>query len=110
VTDQPVFLNQVVMGSTNIVPAELVTLTKALQQQIGRTKTYQNGPREIDIDILYYDDLILDKDELVIPHPRIAERLFVLDPLCELMPDWVCPITRKRVQMMRDELLQLESA
>lgn len=106
VTDQPVFLNQVVMGNTNIVLAELFTLTKALQQQIGRTKTYQNGPREIDIDMLYYDDLILVTDDLVIPHPRIAERLFVLEPLCELAPDWVCPVTRKSVQVMLDELMQ----
>ena len=110
VTDQPAFLNQVVMGNTNIVPAELVTLTKALQQKIGRIKTYQNGPREIDIDILYYDDLILDTDDLVIPHPRIAERLFVLEPLYELMPDWVCPVMHKTVQVMRNELMQGESA
>ena len=106
VTDQPVFLNQVVMGNTNIVLAELFTLTKALQQQIGRTKTYQNGPREIDIDMLYYDDLILVTDDLVIPHPRIAERLFVLEALCELAPDWVCPVTRKSVQVMLDKLMQ----
>lgn len=105
VTDQPVFLNQVIMGKASIAPAELVVKTKELQQQIGRTKTYQNGPREIDIDILYYNNLIIDTAELVIPHPRIAERLFVLGPLCELAPDWVCPVTRKSVQMMLDELV-----
>ena len=109
VTDQPVFLNQVVMGNTNITPAELVVLTKELQQKIGRIKTYQNGPREIDIDMLYYDDLILDTDDLVIPHPRIVERLFVLEPLCELVPDWVCPVTHKSVQVILDELVQRES-
>jgi 2-amino-4-hydroxy-6-hydroxymethyldihydropteridine diphosphokinase len=110
VTDQPVFLNQVVMGRTNIAPAQLVIKTKALQQQIGRTKTYQNGPREIDIDILYYHDLIIDTDELVIPHPRIAERLFVLEPLCELVPDWICPITHKSVQVMLDELIATDNS
>ncbi|MES2607494.1 MAG: 2-amino-4-hydroxy-6-hydroxymethyldihydropteridine diphosphokinase [Pseudomonadota bacterium] len=109
VTDQPVFLNQVVMGNTNLAPTEIVVLTKALQQQIGRIKTYQNGPREIDIDILYYDDFIINTDDLVIPHPRIAERLFVLEPLCELVPDWVCPVTYKSVQVILDELVQRES-
>lgn len=105
VMDQPAFLNQVVMGNTNIAPAEVIALTKTLQQKIGRTKTFQNGPREIDIDMLYYDDLVIDMDDLVVPHPRLAERLFVLEPLCELAPDWVCPITHKSVQMMLDELV-----
>ncbi|MES2253395.1 MAG: 2-amino-4-hydroxy-6-hydroxymethyldihydropteridine diphosphokinase [Pseudomonadota bacterium] len=108
VTDQPAFLNQVVMGKADILPDALVTLTKALQQHIGRIKTFQNGPREIDIDMLYYDDLIINTDELVIPHPRIAERLFVLEPLCELMPDWICPVTRKSMQEMLGELIQRE--
>lgn len=109
VTDQPVFLNQVVMGNTDVAPTEIVALTKSLQQQIGRTKTYQNGPREIDIDILYYDDFVINTADLVIPHPRIAERLFVLEPLCELAPDWVCPVTRKSVQVMLDELVRQEN-
>ena len=109
VTDQPVFLNQVVMGNTDVAPTEIVALTKALQQQIGRTKTYQNGPREIDIDILYYDDFVINTADLLIPHPRIAERLFVLEPLCELVPDWVCPATHKHVQVMLDELMQIQS-
>ncbi len=109
VTDQPVFLNQVVVGNTYVAPTEIVALTKSLQQQIGRTKTYQNGPREIDIDILYYDDFVINTADLVIPHPRIAERLFVLEPLCELAPDWVCPVTRKSVQVMLDELVRQEN-
>lgn len=105
VTAQPSFLNQIVMGNTNIVPAEIVVLTKALQQKIGRTKTFQNGPREIDIDILYYDDLIMNTEDLVIPHPRIAERLFVLEPLCEIVPDWICPVTHKSVRVMLSEFV-----
>lgn len=105
VMNQPSFLNQVVVGITNISPAEIVVLTKALQQKIGRTKTFQNGPREIDIDILYYDDLIVNTEDLVIPHPRIAERLFVLEPLCEIVPDWICPVTHKSVRVMLTELV-----
>lgn len=104
VTDQPSFLNQVVMGNTDIHPAEIVLLTQALQEQIGRTKTFRNGPREIDIDILYYDDLIMNSEDLVIPHPRIAERFFVLEPLCDIAPDWQCPVTHKSVQVMLGEL------
>jgi 2-amino-4-hydroxy-6-hydroxymethyldihydropteridine diphosphokinase len=106
VTDQPAFLNQVVMGVVDISVADLFHKTKELQQHIGRTKTYLNGPREIDIDILYYDDLILDTDDLTLPHPRIAERLFVLQPLFEIAPHWLCPRANKSVQMMRDELLK----
>ena len=108
VTDQPSFLNQVIHGQTHITAFELVQLTKALQQEIGRIKTYQNGPREIDIDILYYGNQIINSDELVVPHPRIAERLFVLEPLCELLPNWVCPMAHKSIQMMLDELVQQE--
>ncbi len=98
------------MGNTYVAPTEIVELTKSLQQQIGRTKTYQNGPREIDIDILYYDDFVINTADLVIPHPRIAERLFVLEPLCELAPDWVCPVTNKSVQVMLDEFGNVKTA
>jgi len=106
VMDQPAFLNQVVIGDTRIYPEALIVLTKALQRKIGRTNTFQNGPREIDIDMLYYDDLIMETAELVVPHPRIAERLFVLEPLCEMMPDWICPVTHKSIRTILDDLLQ----
>lgn len=104
VTDQPAFLNQVVMGDVHLSLMQLLDHTQLLQSTIGRTKTYLNGPREIDIDILYYGEVIIDTPTLTVPHPRIAERLFVLEPLCEIAPNWLCPVTQKTMHQLLNEL------
>jgi 2-amino-4-hydroxy-6-hydroxymethyldihydropteridine diphosphokinase len=82
---QPPFLNAVVTGETSLSPEELLAAAKAIETRIGRKPTYHWGPRVIDIDILFYGTLQIDLPDLVIPHPLIAERAFVLVPLAEVI-------------------------
>ena len=91
VTDQPRFYNMVLRGRTHLTPQELLRFAKSTERRLGRTDTLRYGPRPIDIDILAYGDLQLDEPDLTIPHPRIAERDFVLAPLAEIAPDLVLP-------------------
>lgn len=95
--EQPVFLNQVISGNTALSPHELLTFLKGIEQEMGRIKNFQNGPRLIDIDILLYGEKIIHTADLVIPHPRMLERGFVLLPLVEIEPELVIPGTNKSV-------------
>ena len=90
--DQPSFLNMGVEGETDLPPLELLKFLKTLETELGRTPTFRYGPRLIDLDILFYDDLILQTPELTIPHPKLHERAFVLMPLVDLAPDFVHPV------------------
>jgi 2-amino-4-hydroxy-6-hydroxymethyldihydropteridine diphosphokinase len=92
VTDQPRFLNIAVEGSTILSPADLLNLLKRIERTLGRTPGIRFGPRVIDLDILLYDDLVLQTDEITIPHPRMTERAFVLLPLAEIAPDVRHPV------------------
>ncbi len=92
-TDQPPFLNMVVRAETELEPQDLLDYLKNLEKDLGRTPTFTNGPRQIDIDILFYDMLVLDTPGLVIPHPRLQERAFVVVPLADLAPDFIHPVT-----------------
>ena len=85
--DQPAFLNQVVKAQTQLSPRELLDLLKQVETEMGRQKMMLNGPRLIDLDILFYEDLVLDTPQLTIPHPRMGGRGFVLVPLADLAPD-----------------------
>jgi 2-amino-4-hydroxy-6-hydroxymethyldihydropteridine diphosphokinase len=96
--DQPRFLNQVIKVNTYLTPESLLKHLKRLEVALGRKATFPNGPRLIDIDILFYDDLVLDTPSLVIPHPRLHERGFVLLPLMDIAPDLVHPVLRKSVR------------
>ena len=98
--DQPKFLNQVVKAKTYLDPEPLLKHLKRLEVALGRQASFPNGPRLIDMDILFYDDLILNTSSLVIPHPRLQERGFVLLPLMELSPDLVHPLIKKSVREM----------
>lgn len=82
--DQPRFLNMAVLLRTSLEPAALLSAVKAIEEQIGRAPTYRMGPRVIDIDILFYDDLQLDTPGLQIPHRGVMDRAFVLAPLLDL--------------------------
>jgi len=84
VTDQARFLNQVVEGEWNGSPRQLLEAAKAVEREGGRVETKRWGPRVVDVDILFFDDLQVDEPDLVIPHPRIKERPFVLQSLDEL--------------------------
>ncbi len=103
-TDQPPFLNICVAVAGDLSPHEMLHRAKEIERKMGREKTRHWGPRLIDIDILFYDRLILQDDELTIPHPHIAERAFVLAPLAEIIPDFRHPQTNLTVQEMLDNV------
>ncbi len=90
-TAQPAFLNMALHAETDFSPLELLTHLKFLEQTLGRVPSFRNGPRLIDMDILFYDDLILETPTLVIPHLRLHERAFVLIPLMDIAPGLVHP-------------------
>lgn len=98
--DQPKFLNQVIKAKTYLGPGPLLKHLKRLEIALGRQESFPNGPRLIDMDILLYDDLVLNTPSLVIPHPRLHERGFVLLPLMDIDPDLVHPVNKKSVREM----------
>jgi 2-amino-4-hydroxy-6-hydroxymethyldihydropteridine diphosphokinase len=107
-TDQPDFLNQVLLVDTKFSPEELLKAILSIEEIGGRKRTVKNAPRTIDIDILFYNDLILEKPGLTIPHPRIAVRRFVLEPLNEISPEFIHPVFGKTIRELllecKDEL------
>lgn len=99
-TDQPKFLNQVIRAKTYVAPEPLLKHLKRLEVALGRKESVPNGPRLIDLDILFYDDLVMYSAALTIPHPRLHERAFVLLPLMDLDPELVHPVNKKSVREM----------
>jgi 2-amino-4-hydroxy-6-hydroxymethyldihydropteridine diphosphokinase len=99
-TDQPWFLNLVVEAETELSPHELLATTSRIEQELGRVHDFPKGPRTIDIDILLFGDQIVNTPDLQIPHPRMAERRFVLAPLADLAPDLQHPLTHLTVREM----------
>ncbi len=91
--DQADFLNMVCCGKTSLPVEELLQHVKSIEVALGRKPSFRNAPRPIDIDILLYDDLRLQQEHLTIPHPRMAERAFVLIPLVEISPHVVDPVS-----------------
>lgn len=85
--DQPWFMNIVVEGTTLLTPEDLLVFTQSIEQAMKRVKTIVNGPRIIDVDILLYEDIKINTETLIIPHPRMTERAFVMYPLFEIVPD-----------------------
>ena len=100
VVDQPDFLNLCLQARTALQPLELIHFVKQLETEIGRTQTIRWGPRVIDIDILLYDDLVFEAEQLVIPHPRLAERSFVVGPLADIAPELVHPVSGKTMRAL----------
>lgn len=95
--DQPEFLNQVVEVDSVLKPLPLLHFLKEIEAEMGREATFRNGPRLIDLDILFYGQAIIDGQVLKVPHPRLQERAFVLVPLDQIAPDFVHPVLKKTV-------------
>ena len=100
---QPPFINQAIVISTQLLPKQLLNTCQEIEKTIGRIKTEKWGPRIIDIDILYFDDCIVNDIDLKIPHPYLPDRRFSLVPLAEISPNWVHPTLNKNtLQMLSD--------
>lgn len=102
IKDQPKFLNMVIEIETKLNPKELLVILKDIENEVGRKESLKWGPRVIDLDILLVDNLILNQDDLIIPHPLMHKRDFVLRPLAEIAPDTRHPLLKLSI----DELMQ----
>ena len=101
---QSSFLNQVVKCETHLTPEELLDYLKAIEKRLGRKPTFLYGPRTIDLDILFYDDLVLETSSLTIPHPRLDERAFVLVPFANLDSDMIHPVSGKSIRELLENV------
>ncbi|KAI0301294.1 Dihydropteroate synthase-like protein [Russula brevipes] len=119
VTDQPSFLNCACIVRTTLTPLTVLEILKSIERAVGRVPSIRNGPRAIDLDVLFYNDACIDtrprpfrgtleglEGHLVIPHPRMAEREFVLRPLCDMVPDFAHPVSRKPIHEMLSDVLK----
>jgi 2-amino-4-hydroxy-6-hydroxymethyldihydropteridine diphosphokinase len=102
--DQPEFLNQVLEVRTKMRPGRLLAYLKRIEKKMGRLKTFRNGPRLIDLDILFYGQRVIERSKLCIPHPRLHERAFVLVPLQDIAPDFIHPVLNMTVETMLSKI------
>ena len=106
--EQPIFLNAACEARTTLCPLDLLGYIKSLEIQLGRTQSFANGPRILDIDILFYGNDVLDTPKLTIPHPRLSERKFVLAPLAEIAPTLLHPTLEKTISDLLFDLVTEE--
>ena len=98
--EQPRVLNAVARLRTNLPPRDLLRGLLEIEAALGRVRTLRWGPRGIDLDLLLYDDMVIDEPDLVVPHPRLHERRFVLEPLAALAPDLTHPVLERTVRAL----------
>ena len=104
---QPTFLNAAAIGETSLSARALLETLLAVERELGRERPFPGAPRTLDLDLILYDEAIIDEGpRLIVPHPRFRERRFVLEPLSEIAPDWRDPVTGKTIE----ELLRALSA
>jgi 2-amino-4-hydroxy-6-hydroxymethyldihydropteridine diphosphokinase len=98
--DQPQFLNAAVELHSLMSPQDVLVTLKQIERAVGRTPSERWGPREIDLDLIYVQDLVIDRPELVLPHPEVASRRFVLTPLAEIAPEFVDPLRKRSLRKL----------
>ncbi|MGK7950949.1 MAG: 2-amino-4-hydroxy-6-hydroxymethyldihydropteridine diphosphokinase [Xenococcaceae cyanobacterium] len=101
---QPDYVNGCAVLQVQLQPAELLTLLQGIELQFGRVRTEKWGARTLDLDILLYDDLVMNTANLIIPHPYLTERAFVLLPLAEIAPNWLEPMSKKAIAQLAKEV------
>lgn len=104
VTGQPDFLNAVAAVETALAPLRLLDALLTIETEQGRVRGERWGPRTLDLDLLLYDDLLLESERLTLPHPRMHERRFMLVPICDLMPDALHPRMRRSYRALLEAL------
>lgn len=104
VLDQDSFLNGVVKIETNLTPEDLIGELLNIEKQLDRVRERRWGPRTIDLDIIFYDDLIINEKDLIIPHKDMENREFVLKPLCDIDENFIHPVLKKSVRELYDRL------
>jgi len=109
-TDQESFFNQALVFEVNLRPMMVLDTILSIEKEIGRVRKEKWGPRIIDIDVIFFGDLVFAGDELRIPHPHMQERGFVLQPLCEIIPDFEHPLLNKKIRTLLDELEEVHGA
>ena len=105
--NQPDFINAVIKVETLLTPQQVLSVAKSIEDELKRIKTIKDGPRTIDIDVLFYNDKVINEEGLIIPHPRIQQRSFVLEPMIDVSPDYVHPVLGKNMTMLYEELRSL---
>jgi 2-amino-4-hydroxy-6-hydroxymethyldihydropteridine diphosphokinase len=100
--DDPAYLNAAAVGESDLSAREIFDRLRAIEHAAGRTRPHPGAPRTLDLDLILAGDEIVDIDDLQVPHPRFRERRFVLDPLCEIAPDLVDPVTGLTMRELRD--------
>lgn len=103
--EQNDFLNMAIKIETDLNPFELLILTQKIEKSLGRSKEIKWGPRLIDIDILYFEKTIINLEHLIIPHPHISKRRFVLQPLVDIAENWEDPVSELSIQTMLDQCI-----
>jgi len=108
--DSPRFLNAAIELTTSLAPLELLGCLQSIEQKLGRPAEHSfHGPRTVDLDLLYCDNLRLSLDTLTLPHPKIADRLFVLRPLCDICPDRILPGQTTEIHVLCEALKSITS-
>lgn len=102
-TGQPDFLNQILIAETDLAPQEALQRILQIEEDLGRVRTIKNAARIIDIDILFFNREIINTPNLIVPHPEIPNRRFVLEPLAELSPNFIHPVLKKSITQLLAE-------